>query len=215
MRAPVPRGVNSAKSRFQQQVVAVEIANFIIGVAALVIGAVATIIAVPPFLQMIYGRPKILVRFDESVEQGANLLICNIYNRPITNWFLKKIGVARNATDVFASFNVRELGTNEILANAFRASLFDGKANMSGLSLASKPSLPIVFVVVEHNDSGAITINHAPSQSKKLVLKPGEHLADVKIAWGEYAVSAVSQSFTIDTDKFSTHWTARKIAEQW
>ena len=183
-------------------------------IAGLILGLVALVIAIPPLLQMVYGRPKIRVGFDMSTEQGAKLLLCNIYNRPITNWFLKKIGVTLTPTDVFASFDIREHGTNKIIASAFRARLHDAKANTTGLSLAAKPSLPVVFVVIEHDDKGAITIDHAPSQTKELRLELGEYFADVKIAWGEATVRAVAQSFTIDANKDATHWTARKVIFQ-
>ncbi len=192
-----------------------EFTNFIIGMIALVVGIVAMVMAAPPFFQMIYGRPKIRIRFDSTVERGVNLLLCNIYNLPVTNFFLKMLGVTRSPTDVFASFDVREHGTNKIIANSFRASLFDGKANVSGLTLVVKPPLPIVFSIMEHGDEGAFAHDCAPSQHKSWPLPPGEYFADVKIASGEYTVQAVAQSFTVDADKFASHWTARKIVGKW
>ena len=192
-----------------------EMTNFIIGVVALIVGVVAMLMAAPPFFQMIYGRPKIRIRFDSTIERGFNVLLCNVYNQPVTNFFLKKLGVTRTPTDVFASFDVREHGTNKIIANSFRANLFDGKANVSGLTLVAKPPLPIVFSIVEHGDKGAFAHDYAPSQTKSVLLPPGEYFADVKIASGEYTVQTVAQSFTVDTDIFASHWTARKIVEKW
>ncbi len=192
-----------------------EFTNFIIGIVALIVALIATAMAVPPFLQLIYGRPEVRVRFDATVEQGVNILLCNIYNLPVTNFYLKAIGVTRVPTDVFASFDVREHGTNKIIANSFRASLFDGKANVSGLSLTVKPPIPVTFTIVQHGDNGATVHDYAPSQQKILTLSPGEYFADVKIASAEYTVDAVARSFTVDIDKFASHWSARKIAEKW
>jgi hypothetical protein len=52
-------------------------------------------------------------------------------------------------------------------------------------------------------------------QYAKVALPPGEYFADVKVAWGESTVNAIPQSFTVDANKDVTHWTARKVTEQW
>jgi hypothetical protein len=70
-------------------------------------------------------------------------------------------------------------------------------------------------LVVEQSDREATAINYAPMQSAKVALPPGEYFADVKVAWGESTVNAIAQSFTIDANKDVTHWTARKVKEQW
>ena len=70
-------------------------------------------------------------------------------------------------------------------------------------------------MVVEQSDREATAINYAPMQCAKVALPPGEYFADVKVAWGESTVNAIAQSFTIDVNKDVTHWTARKIKEQW
>lgn len=192
-----------------------EFSDRFIGESGLAISVVALLLAIPPMLQMIFGRPKIRIKFDSSFEQGAQLLICNIYNMPIRNWFLKNMGITRDATDVYASFDLREHGTKKIVASAFRPRLYDTKRSVGGLSLPCKPALPLCFVVAEHGDTGAIAVDHALSENKSLKLPVGEYFADINIGSGETRVDAVEQSFTIGADKERTHWTARKIAEQW
>jgi len=193
-----------------------ELLNFVIGVVALVVAIMAVVIAVPPFAQMIRGRPKVRLSFDVSTEQGAKLLLCAIHNLPINSWFLKKIGVTRTPTEVFASFDIREHGTNKIIVNSFRARLTDGRnADAMGLILIARPGPPLVFVVVEQRDREATAINYEPMQCAKVALSPGEYFADVKVAWDESTVNVIAQSFTVDANKDVTHWTARKIKEQW
>jgi hypothetical protein len=193
-----------------------ELLNFVIGIVALVVAIVAVVIAIPPFAQMIRGRPKIRLAFDATTEQGAKLLLCAIHNLPVNNGFLRKIGVTRTPTEVLASFDIREHGTNKIIVNSFRARLTDGRnADAVGLLLVARPGPPLVFVVVEQGDQEARAINYAPMQCAKVALPPGEYFVDVKIAWGENAVNAIAQSFTVDTNKDGTHWTARRIKEQW
>jgi hypothetical protein len=192
-----------------------ELLNFIIGVVALLVAIVAVVIAVPPFAQMIYGRPKVKLSFDVSTEQGAKLLLCTIHNLPIVSWFLRKIGVTRTPTEVFAAFDIREHGTNKIIVNSFRACLTDGRdASLAALTLVARPGPPIVFVIVEQRDRAAKAINYAPMQRAEVTLPPGEYFADVRIVWGE-RVNVIAQSFTVDANEDVTHWTARKIKEQW
>lgn len=192
-----------------------ELVNFIIGLVALLIAVVAVLIAIPPFAQLISGRPKIRLSFDVSTEQEAKLLLGAIYNLPIQSPFLRKIGVTRTPTEAFAQFDIREHGTNKIIANSFRARLTDARdANLTALTLVARPGPPLVFVVVEQSDREAKAINYAPMQCAKVTLPPGEYFADVKVAWGE-RVNVIAQSFTVDTNKDVTHWTARKIKEQW
>jgi hypothetical protein len=193
-----------------------ELLNFAIGVVALVVAVVAVVIATPPFAQMTHGRPKVRLAFDVSTEQGAKMLLCAIYNLPVNSRFLRKIGVTRTPTEVFASFDIREHGTNKIIANSFRARLTDGRnADSRGLILVARPGPPLVFAVVEQRDREATAINYEPIPCPNVMLLPGEYFADVKVAWGESTVNAIAQSFTVDANKDGTHWTARKIKEQW
>jgi hypothetical protein len=192
-----------------------ELLNLAIGVVALLVAIVAVVIAVPPFAQMSYGRPKVRLLFDVSTEQGAKLLLCAIHNLPVSS-VLRKIGVTRTPTEVFASFDIREHGTNKIIVNSFRARLMDGRsADIMGLKLVARPGPPLVFVVVEQKDREATAINYEPMQSAKVTLSPGEYFADVRVAWGDNTVNAIAQSFTVDANKDVTHWTARKIKEEW
>jgi hypothetical protein len=189
--------------------------DFWLAIAALIVGVVAIPIALPPFLQMMCGKPKVRIKFDTTVEQNTKLLLCCIFNVPIRHWFLQRIGVTRLPTDVFASFDIREHGTNRIIASAFRAKLWDSKSNTEGLALTIRPPLPIVFTIVTHPDQGAFSTNNAPSLPQDMRLQPGEYIADVSIASDEQTVRKVAQSFTVAPHKDATDWTSRKINEDW
>ena len=108
-------------------------------------------------------------------------------------------------------FDVREHGTKRILASAFRAELTDLKSHTHGLVLLNRPPLPVIFTVVQHNDEGAFTFNHAPSERERKPLAPGEYFATIKIASGEATVDQVDYSFTIGQSRDRTTWTNRKI----
>jgi hypothetical protein len=123
-----------------------ELANFVIGIVALVVAVVAAILAIPPFAQFIFGVSDVKLRFGESSEQDHKLLLCKIYNLPIKSRFLRAIGIARPPAEVFASFDIREHGTNKIVASAYRALLTGGRnADVVSLTLMSRPGPPNSF----------------------------------------------------------------------
>lgn len=94
-----------------------DFSSFPAGWVALIISVVAILLATPPLLQMIYGAPKVVIKFkDEEEAAGSHYLGCRIYNKAITEGLLKKLGVRREAAqDVAASFVIIEQGTDRII----------------------------------------------------------------------------------------------------
>jgi hypothetical protein len=157
---------------------------------------------------MVCGKPSVRLNFTESSEQGATLLLGRIDNPTILNRFLKVLGVMRADTRVFAVFDIREHGTNKIIASAFRAKLTDVSSNEDGLSLTLQAPLPLVFTVVEHADKGATTTSHAPSEEQCVPLPQGEYFAKARIGFhGGRLVGR--RSFTIAGKKDGTCWSYR------
>jgi hypothetical protein len=189
--------------------------NFWIGIAALVVAFAALLLALPPLLQMICGRPRVKIKFDVTTEQNAKFLLCAVYNLPIRQRLLKTLGVTRSPTEIFAAFDIREHGTKKIVASAFRARLRDVKSDTDGLAVTIRPTLPIIFTIVEQDDAGASTFNHAPSETRRVKLPPGEYFADVSIASDEMTVRKVAQSFTVAAVKDATDWSGRPLVEDW
>lgn len=80
------------------------------------VGVVAFLMAVQPFIQMLWGRPKIQVAFIKTQLAGVWSLECRIYNRPITNKVGKWLRMRRDtADDIWASFSVKEKGSGTIV----------------------------------------------------------------------------------------------------
>lgn len=182
-----------------------------LGAIGVALGTPALIMAVPPFVQMLWGRPKIRLAFDASMQEGSNLLICAIHNLRVRNKLLKKLGVMRSETYLTSTFDIREHGTNKIFASSFRARLYDSASHVQGLALAVRPPLPVCFTILEHDDKEAISHNHAPSEETTISLPAGEYFAEVKIAWGDGDGARVRRSFTIGPNKEITCWTYRQI----
>ena len=82
---------------------------------ALIIGGVAFLMAVQPFLQMIYGRPRIVIILgNPKVINGSTMLECHIFNRPITKRILNALCITRHtATGLIALFHIEESRTGD------------------------------------------------------------------------------------------------------
>jgi hypothetical protein len=50
-------------------------AGVVLGIIGIVLATGALVVAVPPFLQMVCGKPSVRLSFAESSEQGATLLL--------------------------------------------------------------------------------------------------------------------------------------------
>lgn len=86
----------------------------IITIISLAVAIVAFLIATPPFTQMIWGRPKIKVFFEEF-DYG---LACYLGNEPIAHGILQVLCITR--------MPVQDLSVNFIITNKDKTPIFSG-----------------------------------------------------------------------------------------
>lgn len=73
------------------------------------IAVVALVMAVQPFTQAIWGRPKLIINLKPYRKNGVQGLICEIGNPPIESRLLRGIQVHRStAEDVVANLGITE-----------------------------------------------------------------------------------------------------------
>jgi energy-converting hydrogenase Eha subunit A len=82
-----------------------------------IIGILGFLMAIAPFIQMIYGKPKIEFDFSEKhSDDGTTIFECAIINPPIDNAILQTIGVTRNiALGTMAIVKIKEKRTGNKL----------------------------------------------------------------------------------------------------
>lgn len=86
-----------------------------VGIAALVIGSVALLMATPTFLQMFCGRPRVEIGFTQEDYRSSRVLKCEVFNPPIRNRFLRMLVVRRDAIeDLNVTYQIHEAGSNKI-----------------------------------------------------------------------------------------------------
>jgi len=96
-----------------------EIASFVIGIIALVIG----LVTLPTAFQMWWGQPKFQIKFDKSLEDNGLTLLFAVHNLPIKSALLRFLGVVRVAPAIGATYTISEFGTNKIIASHKRVKL--------------------------------------------------------------------------------------------
>lgn len=86
---------------------------------ALVLGGVAFLMAVQPFIQA-FIEPKLQLGFDTTVPDGAKLFRCIVENKPLKNRLGRLLRVRRPiATAVHAFVRVQEIGSDRVVYQWF------------------------------------------------------------------------------------------------
>ena len=78
------------------------------------LGTAAIILAVPPFIQMYFGRPRLKTEFERYVQEYERPLLMFLKNPPV-NRFLAALGITRDSIQsLTVQFQVSEAGSGEI-----------------------------------------------------------------------------------------------------
>jgi hypothetical protein len=86
-----------------------------LAIAGIVIGLAATVMAIPPLFQMMFGRPRLEFHADDFTGPDGKLLLIAIKNTKTKSRFLRKIGVEREVGNVHAFIDIQEQGTNRFV----------------------------------------------------------------------------------------------------
>lgn len=165
---------------------------------ALILGGVAFLMAVSPFLQMYFGRPKIRIEFTEDVIDGGKFLGCQLSNPPLLHPLARFFGLHReSAEDVWAGFEINEDKTGKVIVPVILPEL-----NREGMPPARRITLPSSitiarFPIVFYNPRSKQV--KLADKANAIVLLPGQYITIVKIMVSEKRVLA-KRRFTIHTD---------------
>jgi hypothetical protein len=169
---------------------------------ALIISIVALMVAIitlPTIFQMIWGRPKLMVRFD-VIDRGAHRwLIAQIFNYPIKNRFLRLLGVRTEvAEDVNARVIIKEGHSQKVISSV----VADIKT-YTGLPDAQRICLPasifpaaIGIVEVKSNRDKAIVYD------KRIHLKTGSYSVSVEVVSSYKTILAQGDLLVTDNHPF-------------
>lgn len=165
---------------------------------ALPLGVLAVILALPPFLQMFWGRAKINIKFDslEDKEAKVSLLVSRISNPPISNPIARFLHIHRETVEEFKPiFRITRVDNGEVIVQCVEASLFDedGAFYTTSPSLPASVASPFMCRIAARNKESGVT-NVVPQGSDRSgpvrKIPVGEYIVQIKIVAAERTTRA-------------------------
>ena len=85
------------------------------GLAVGAVGVIAFLMAIQPFMQFIWGRPKLEPEFERDAQGDNRLLIVYLKNPPVENRVLRALRVSRDSIQsLTVQFRVAEAGSGTV-----------------------------------------------------------------------------------------------------
>lgn len=181
-----------------------EVAGFAVGVIALVVG----IMAIPTILQMFFGRPHLTFEADDFTGPDGRILVLAIKNPPITNRFLRLVGVEREAGDIIAFFDIQELGTGKLIARTVTGLLQCAALQTMGLQARSLPGFTVGLTVIATRDGNASIVDARPERA--IPIGPGHYIAHIALVRGQDTYR-IDQHFRVAKIDHETIWDQRNV----
>ena len=173
-----------------------------------VIALVLAIIALPPVLQMVWGRPNVDVIFSDSKDKRnqRKYLHCQIVNLPLENRLLQRLGVYRRPIDdVHAFFSVEDIKTHKMVVTDIMASIYttQNAEQMISVSLPASTIPALINLVEARNDGYTNTIAHY--EAKNIKLPVGEYRAFIRVKTSEKG-KEFRRNFFVGNKQEDLHW---------
>ena len=169
---------------------------------ALIIGAVAFVMAIQPFTQLIWGKPLIDITFHQFTDNDIKTLCFDITNEPITKGILPKLGVyRRTAEGVRADFYIFDSSGNKELAEELEATIVIADKEQKQISLPAAMTDASVMVVETH-PNGTSNILTTPKINPMPI---GLYMLVVIVTY-EGKLKSQKRLFTIGDTPDGTYW---------
>ncbi|MGC9953428.1 MAG: hypothetical protein ABSD21_04015 [Rhizomicrobium sp.] len=178
----------------------------ILGIIGIVISVLALglgLMALPTVFQMFFGRPDFDFGVDEFTGPDGKSLFITLRNKTTKSWFLKKIGVVRETGDIDASFNIRQLGTNQPVATLVSGSLHNAALRESGLMVRAFPGRTIGLTVIHMYDDTAHIVDARRDDLETIA--PGDYIVDAAFICSE-RIFRVSKNLRVGEAPHLTFW---------
>ena len=180
-----------------------------LGFAGLVVGVPALVIAISPFVQLIWGRPSLELSPDEFTGSEGKILIIKIKNQQ-TKKFLHRIGVERETGYVQASFDIQEQGTNKFVVKGVPALIQCPPIRQSGLLMQALPAFTVGVVVLgfggpRGKESPGIVDPRRGPQEPLIPIADGHYTVSVHVFCGEQ-VYGIKKNMKVGQQAHETIW---------
>jgi hypothetical protein len=179
-----------------------------LGIVGIVLGLGAIVLAVPPLLQMLFGRAHFTFEADDFTGPDGRILVLAVKNQPVAGRFLRLMAVEREAADVLAFFSIQEHGTNKIIAHSVSGLMQCAPLRQLGLQARSLPGFNVGLMVISTREGNASIVDARPE--KIMSISPGHYVAHIAIVRGQHTYR-IDQSFTVGKLDHDTIWHQRNV----
>jgi hypothetical protein len=144
----------------------------------------------------IWNRPKISLLFE--IQELGNLptLLCRITNQPVTNQFLKTMGVYRREAEISAIYSIENVDNREIIVGDIICDIYTSY-DQPKINVMLRCISPGQIKIVEGYSTFVQTV--APHQPKNIKLPSGKYRAHVMVITPENPVES-SCEFIVNTN---------------
>jgi len=158
--------------------------------------------AVPPFIQMILGAPRVSTHFDDNFSNGRKTLTAAFQNESVDNRWLRKIGVVRQPVVIGASYEIYESGTNKQIVPLTRILLRSAyRTHDTQITLTSPIPITFAIIVCEPGKMTAVDLRN----NSGTIIAEGKYYIQLKILAGEEAI-LVERGLIIGPTPEKTYW---------
>ena len=135
-----------------------------------VVGMVAFVMAVQPFLQFIWGRAKTTVELCAQDKTDRREMVCTIYNLPIDNNILKFLRLERDSINALsAAYTINDLRTKSTIATKEVSKLTTAREEDSYQVSLPSCLTPVGIYLMQADSNGKTTLQNGTS------IKPGKY----------------------------------------
>jgi hypothetical protein len=173
--------------------------GIICGIAALVLG----VMAVPSILQMVFGRPRVVWNFEKFVDRQERALGIFLRNPPISNAFLKRLHVRRDAVQsLTGTLRISEAGSSKILVPILHITFYldETLADPQGMSRITLPptySVGASFPIVQWDNKDKKAYVVPDRLRKKFALAPGYYQVEIMLIVDGMPLDHIAKRFVV------------------
>src|SRR3984893_17823850 len=126
-----------------------------LSITGIVLGLVALAMAVPPFIQMFFGAPQIIIRLDhrQLINPNGKSLQVHVTNDIISGKWLRRLRVMRQPTDILAYFSISEAAKVIVPWEGAKLRTEKEHGKQVTISSSSRPYSPRLFGKTKEHES--------------------------------------------------------------
>jgi hypothetical protein len=170
--------------------------GIVLGIIGIALGLLALAVGVPPFIQMIWGAPKLTVQYFH----GPLTLYCLVKNEAVSNRFLRSLNVVRATTRISIEFMVLRGADRSLAVDSSYVKFLDSDEFEHDMRANEK----CAFLVVSHQEDGHVIVHR---RTDRPTLEPGLYILLFNLKNVDTNKSDIREKpFVVGQNFVETHW---------